>query len=198
MDLRGGHFESGGDLEDVGERNVALAALDCSEVAAIQPALESKLFLRDAALLARLADGRTEERVVGRKGGHSGVKSVRLARYTSTRYKYHYERQIGPGAAATARGPAQEVSAPMQDQPNQLIEQDNMHDWGVMFRLLDKEDQRPWSVEEIIRDREADHTTRDDTINAIDRLRGLGLIHLTADGLLFPTRAALHMDAIAP
>lgn len=59
-DLRGGHFESGGDLEDVGERDVAFAALDAVVVAAIQAALRAIPFLGDPALLAQLAEGISE------------------------------------------------------------------------------------------------------------------------------------------
>lgn len=84
----------------------------------------------------------------------------------------------------------------MQQQPNPAIEDNNARDWGVMVRLLSRFDQRPWTVEEIVRDRDS-HVSRIDTLDAIRRLRGVGLIHRTTDDLVFPTRAALHFDQIA-
>ena len=84
----------------------------------------------------------------------------------------------------------------MQGESNDGVQRENMHDWGVMIRLLDHDDQRPWSARELIRDRESDRVEPGDTEEALKRLLGVGLIHRTTDGLVFPTRAALHMDQI--
>ena len=80
----------------------------------------------------------------------------------------------------------------MQAQTSSVAEEDNLCDGSIMDRLLGEHDQRPWSVDELIRDGDNELNTRD----SVARLRGLGLIHLTVDGLVFPTRAALHMDRI--
>lgn len=64
MDRRGGYFEGVGDLEDVCERHVALAALNVAVVPPVQAAPEREPLLTDAALAAQLTD-RFAERCVG-------------------------------------------------------------------------------------------------------------------------------------
>jgi hypothetical protein len=65
-----------------------------------------------------------------------------------------------------------------------------------MHRILDRDDQRPWSVEELVRDRTDAYTNGESTLDAIDRLVGIGLVHRTSEGLVFPSRAALHYNQI--
>jgi hypothetical protein len=81
----------------------------------------------------------------------------------------------------------------MQPEPSYTAtEEDARQDWGVLTRLIRPDDQRPWSVAELIREVRSEVAARD----SIGRLVRSGLIHLTSDGLVFPTRAALHYTEI--
>jgi hypothetical protein len=71
-------------------------------------------------------------------------------------------------------------------------EDDARSDWGVLVLLVGQDDQRPWSVEEIVREQGDEIAAKD----SLDQLYKSGLIHRTVDGLVFPTRAALHYHAI--
>ncbi len=63
---------------------------------------------------------------------------------------------------------------------------------AVMTLLLLHDDQRPWSTDELIRE----IGRPDDVRNAIYSLHGVGLLHRTSDGFIFPTRAATHLDGL--
>jgi predicted transcriptional regulator len=62
----------------------------------------------------------------------------------------------------------------------------------IMSLLLVLDDQRPWSIEELIREIGREIDVRD----AISDLHGVGLVHRTSDDFVFPTRAATHLDGL--
>lgn len=79
------------------------------------------------------------------------------------------------------------------DQPTANIrEQEDGIQGCILRRLVDSEQQRPWSVDEVIRD--CDDAV--DAQDAIANLHGAGLIHRIGD-FVFATRAAIRADEIS-
>ncbi len=87
-----------------------------------------------------------------------------------------------PGAVA------QEVLAPMHDQPN--LDPDQA-DAAILGLLLEPDSQRPWSDDEIAREI-GDRLTVTD---GLARLAGAGLVH-RLNSFVWASRAALHGDAL--
>jgi predicted transcriptional regulator len=63
---------------------------------------------------------------------------------------------------------------------------------AVLGLLLSGESDRPWSVEELVREVGG---SRLDVLDALERLRGVGLVHLNEE-FVFATRAAWHFDRL--
>ena len=61
----------------------------------------------------------------------------------------------------------------------------------VLNLLIDEHNQRPWSVEEVIRE----HGNQTEALDGLDRLHGAGLIH-RAGGYVFASRAAIRLTVI--
>jgi hypothetical protein len=69
-----------------------------------------------------------------------------------------------------------------------------MHnEWTVLSLVIGPEDPRPWSIEEV----ERAIGDRIVVADSLARLHAEGLVHRTADGFVFPTRAAAHFHAIS-
>ncbi len=67
-----------------------------------------------------------------------------------------------------------------------------MTEGAILLLLTDSDEQRPWSVEEIIRE----FGGRNAAIDALASLHGAGLIHRTTDDFVFATRAAIRAGEI--
>jgi hypothetical protein len=61
----------------------------------------------------------------------------------------------------------------------------------VLNLLLDEDNQRPRSIEEVIRE----HGNQPEALDGLDRLHGAGLIH-RIDGYVFASRAAIRLTEI--
>lgn len=71
-------------------------------------------------------------------------------------------------------------------------ERDQYADGNILLWLTTGDTQRPWSVDEIIRE----YGDRADATDALSRLYGAGLIHRMGE-YVWATRAAIHADEIA-
>jgi hypothetical protein len=71
------------------------------------------------------------------------------------------------------------------------VDEEAQAEWAVLNLLIDQDEQRPRSEDEIIRER----GNRVDALDAIDRLHSAGLIHRNG-GFLFATRAAIRFSQI--
>lgn len=72
-------------------------------------------------------------------------------------------------------------------------ESEQMIESGILDRLIYPSDQRPWSIDELIRD----IGQRLGVTDAVAKLHGLGLIHRTSDNFVFATRAAVRANELA-
>jgi hypothetical protein len=76
--------------------------------------------------------------------------------------------------------------------PDQATEEART-DWFILDLLLNNNVQRPWATAEVVR--EYGHETN--ATDALGRLYGAGLIHKTADGFVFASRAAIRYRELA-
>jgi hypothetical protein len=75
----------------------------------------------------------------------------------------------------------------MPDETNPTVEQEEHRvDQGVLDLLLDPEEQRPWSVDEVARVM----GEKIDTLDSLARLNAAGLVHRCGE-FVFASRAAL-------
>jgi len=79
-----------------------------------------------------------------------------------------------------------------QERSHPPIDDEARNDWFILGLLVDQDEQRPWTVDELARER-GDQLA---VIDAVARLYGAGLIH-RADELVFPSRAAVRYSQIA-
>jgi len=93
-----------------------------------------------------------------------------------------------------AEAQTQETKPPMPDSEPTLMPAESKvrTESTIMSLLLVLDDQRPWSIEELIREIGREIDVRD----AISDLHGVGLVHRTSDDFVFPTRAATHLDGL--
>ncbi len=78
-------------------------------------------------------------------------------------------------------------------QPNRTpAEEEVYNDWAILELLLDPDEQRPLSVDDLIRER-GDMVA---AIDAISRLQRAGLIHRTTDDFVFAARPAIRFQQI--
>jgi hypothetical protein len=61
----------------------------------------------------------------------------------------------------------------------------------VLMYLTDSDEQRPWSLDEVVRE-----FGSQSAIDAINALVAAGLVHRSSDGFLWATRAAVHAARI--
>jgi hypothetical protein len=71
------------------------------------------------------------------------------------------------------------------------VDEEAQAEWAVLNLIIDAEQQRPRSVDEIIRER----GNRVDALDAMDRLHSAGLIHRNGE-FVFATRAAVRFSQI--
>lgn len=71
--------------------------------------------------------------------------------------------------------------------PNPLAREDDKFDQAILALLLNSDNPRPWSIQELVLEI-GDRVIVQDTLS---RLRGAGLAHQMADGFAFATRAAV-------